>query len=137
MTEEKWQTFKRSTKEFIIQNPSIIDLNAHTNPSLSTINFLNDKLEEGLIKSAKNHIPAKTASKGFRNLKGKQLVIIERFLSKCNRISRLLHNKIIDRLGLPGVETWQLWIKTADQISNTFDSQRYNWPTNIDTTNLS
>ena len=136
MNDELWKRFKRKTKEDIRTDDMLNNYNRDKQNLKGTMNFINNKLEEILIKAAKEHIPNKIAHKGYRNLKEKNIVIIERFLNKCNRIGRLLHNKIILAQGLPTLETWSAWIFTANSICDTYELDRYVWQNEITDENL-
>src|SRR6266511_2855467 len=132
MSEEDWKKFKRSSKNIINRDDDLASFTSPDIPNIHTINFLNDKLEECLIKSAKAHIPSKISNKGYRNLKAKPIVIIERFLNKCNRIARSLHQKIIDQSGFPNLTQWQKWIITANKICQEYQINPNTWPTRVD-----
>ena len=80
-----------------------------THPSLAYLNFVNNKLEEILIKCAKKHVLTKIRKEeSYNTLIPKDLVLIERYLKKCNRINRLLSKRhkhhVIDR---PHNVQWQ------------------------------
>ena len=62
--------------------------------------------------------------------------MIERFLNKCNRIARALHNNIINKNGLPKDEQWQKWIITANRIHQEFETELIIWPTSVSSADL-
>ena len=59
MDSGKWKNFKKHTKLTLIEDAILIITNIPSLPSLAHINFINNKLEEILIKSAKATIPIK------------------------------------------------------------------------------
>src|ERR1044071_9006044 len=109
------------------------------NPSLGQLNFLNNKLDELLIKCAKKHIPTKIRKEeSFNSLKPKDLVLSERYLSFCNRINRLLSKKqkhhIIDN---PTHELWNKWLRDVNNIYAFLEITPSHWPKTVRTHNLS
>ena len=136
MTDEMWKSFKRATKLWIRNDSELNNFNPHDNADVHTINFLNNKLEECILKAAKDNIPSKLASKGYRSLKAKSLVIIERFLKQCNRIARRLHKTIIDKEGYPNREIWSTWTTTANKIVAEYELKVINWTDTVNDQNL-
>ena len=116
MTGKEWKKFKQSSKNNIRRDSDLNSFVISERPNIHTINFLNDKLKECIIKSAKVHIPSKVFNKGYRNLKAKPIVIIERFLNKCNKTACSLHKIIIDQSGFSNTLQWQKWTLTTNKI---------------------
>ena len=83
MDKIKWKKFKRETKLQILNDSDFLNFDSHTHLSVHTINFLNNKLEEILLKNTKNTTK--------RVLLPKNKVLAERYLKKRNRVDRLLN----------------------------------------------
>jgi len=80
------------------------------------MNFLNNKLEEIIIKSSKTTVPSKVRStQGYSPLKPKELVLVERYLKWSNRVNRLMKNQNVYRLLNTGQHP--LWIKWLRNVS--------------------
>src|ERR1043165_2691356 len=94
MDSTKWKSFKKSTKLVLAEDGLLITNTIPPNPSLGHLNFLNNKLEELLIRCAKKDIPTKLRrSDSFNMLKPKDLVLLKRYLTSCNRVNRLLSKR--------------------------------------------
>ena len=107
-------------------------------PTLKFLNFLNNKLEEVILKCAKRTIPTKIRQEeGFNTLRPKELVLAKRYLSKCNRINRLLNKKnkhhVIDH---PNHVQWNKWLAVLPQIYHFLDLKPSQWPRTVRIPNL-
>jgi len=136
MTDDLWKEYKRTTKVHIQHDTELANFIIPNAPDVHTINFLNNKLEECMVKSAKSKIPNKIMSKGYRNLKAKPLVTIERYLKKCNRTARSLHKAITEKEGFPDRLQWNEWITTARAITRDYELKEVNWADLVNAGNL-
>ena len=134
----KWKQYSKATKLALVEDAELVLMYTPSSPTLQYLDFLNDKLEWILLECAAKHVPTKIRKEeSYNTLKPKDLVLVERYLKKCNRINRLLSKRnkhhVLDN---PHHEQWHKWLDLLPSIYCFLDITPLQWPRTVKITNL-
>ena len=138
MDPDKWKAYNKATKLALVMDADLTLLHTPSPPTIHYLNFLNDKLERILSECARQHVPTKIRKEeSYNNLLPKDIVLVERYLKKCNRINRLLNKRNKHHvINNPNHKQWHNWLDLLPSVYNFLDESPSQWPEMVTSSNL-